>query len=423
MSVGKISSTQEIREDRRTPQELLSDDAGPSWQSRCIIGLLRLLPIKKRLASAAAVQEHVRRLGLRPASYEPQGLGRGVEVTSKSVAGWPVYYTAPSKSPDVGNYVVFLHGGGYINEIVRAHWRFVAYLTRHARVRCVVPIYPLAPRATAKDVVPAMGDLLRKLLEEAGLAKVTVIGNSAGAGLGLAATQWLRDSGYPQPNGLVLISPGLNASVSRAEQMAIAARDPVQDFPGIIEAGRLYAGDLDVSHPYVSPLNGDFRGLAPMIVFSGTLDLLYPDSIDLAAKARAAGVPIELHLRQGQPHNYAAMPTPEGRQARAIILRVVAQGLTGSFVTKGTVSLDDPAQWKPRADGGASTRPQSTHSHSRSAASVLGKAGAEGLDPSARSRISHHLWRRHASKNVWRVCHIGGFWIVMMSEPTEGRRS
>jgi acetyl esterase/lipase len=71
-------------------------------------------------------------------------------------------------------------------------------------------------------------------------------------------------------------------------------------------------------------LNGDFRGLAPMTVFSGTLDLLNPDSIDLAAKARAAGVPIELHLRQGQPHDYAGLPTPEGRQAREIILRVVA---------------------------------------------------------------------------------------------------
>ena len=326
MSVARMSSAQQVREDRRTPQDL--DDVGPSWQSRCINGLLRLLPLKKRLASAAAVQEHVRRLALRPASYEPTGLGRGVEVTLKSVAEWPVYYTTPSANPDVGNYVVFLHGGGYINEIVRGHWRFIGYLTRNARVRCVVPIYPLAPRATAKDVVPATGDLLRKLLEDAGPAKVTVVGNSAGAGLGLAAAQWLRDSGYRQPNGLVLISPGVDASISRPEHMAIAARDPVQDIPGIIEAGRLYAGDLDVAHPYVSPLNGDFRGLAPMIVFSGTLDLLYPDSIELAAKARAAGVPIELHLRQGQPHNYAGMPTPEGRQARAIILRAVAQGLT-----------------------------------------------------------------------------------------------
>ncbi|MEA3181032.1 MAG: epsilon-lactone hydrolase [Gammaproteobacteria bacterium] len=319
MNVGKMTSTQQAMGDRG-----LADDAVASWQSRCINALLRLLPIKKRLSSAAVVQEHVRRLAMRPASHKPTGLGRGVEVTLKSVAGWPVYYTAPSANPDVGNYVLFLHGGGYINEIVRAHWRFVGYVTREAGVRCVVPIYPLAPRGTAKDVVPATGELLRKLLEEAGPSRVTVIGNSAGAGLGLAAAQWLRDCGYRQPNELVLISPGLDASVS-PEQVAIAVNDPVQDIPGIVEAVRLYAGDLDVTHPYVSPLNGDFRGLAPMIVFSGTLDLLYPDSVDLAAKARAAGVPIEFHLRKGQPHNYPVMPTPEGREALAIILRVLTR--------------------------------------------------------------------------------------------------
>jgi epsilon-lactone hydrolase len=36
------------------------------------------------------------------------------------------------------------------------------------------------------------------------------------------------------------------------------------------------------------------------------------------------GVPVELHLLRDQPHNYALMPTPEGRKARAIILRAVA---------------------------------------------------------------------------------------------------
>src|SRR5881397_1963713 len=84
----------------------------------------------------------------------------------------------------------------------------------------------------------------------------SVVGNSAGAGLGLAAVQWLRDSGYRQPNGLVLISPGVDGSIDRPEHLAVAARDPLQDIPGIIEAGRLYAGDLNVDHPYVSPLNG-----------------------------------------------------------------------------------------------------------------------------------------------------------------------
>ena len=147
MSVGKITTAAPVREDRTTPQAMLPDDAPPSWQSRCINGLLRLLPIKKRLASAEAVQEHVRRLALRPASFEPTGLGRGVEVTLQRVAGWPVYHTAPSANPDVGNVVLFLHGGGFINEIVRAHWRFIGFLTRHAGVRCVVPIYPQIGRA------------------------------------------------------------------------------------------------------------------------------------------------------------------------------------------------------------------------------------------------------------------------------------
>lgn len=293
-----------------TPQAWLPHDAWPSWQSRRVNGLLRLLPIKQRMASAAVGQEHVQRLAARPASFEPTGLGRGVEVTLKNVAGWPVYVTAPSANPGAGDSVLFLHGGGYINEIVRAHWRIVGDLTRNAHVRCVVPIYPLAPGATAKDIAAATGELLRKLLDDAGPGKVTVVGNSAGAALGLAAAQWLRDSGYRQPDGLVLISPG-----------------GVNDVPGAREARRLYAGDLDVAHPSVSPLNGNFRGLAPMTIFSGTLDLFYPDSIDLAARARAAGVPVELHLRRGQPHNHAWMPTPDGRQARAIILRAVARGL------------------------------------------------------------------------------------------------
>jgi monoterpene epsilon-lactone hydrolase len=302
-------------------QEWLSEQERPSWQSRFFNTVARFLPIKQQTASAAAVQARVQKLALQPTSHKPAGLGSGISVILKNVAGWPVYYTAPSANNNPQSFVLFLHGGGYINEIVRAHWRFIGYLTRNAGVHCVVPIYPLVPGGTAKDIVPAVGNLLHQLLEDAGTAKVTVIGNSAGAGMGLAAAQWLRDNCSQQPDRLILISPGLDASINRPEQLVIATCDPIQDIPGIREGARLYAGDLGIAHPYVSPLNGSFNGLAPMTVFSGTLDLLYPDSIDLAIKARAAGVPVNLHLQRGQMHNFAVMPTPEGREARKIILK------------------------------------------------------------------------------------------------------
>lgn len=323
MSVAKMLSIGRLCEWNVSRVKPASDPA-PSLQSRVFNLLLGLLPFKEQLASAEAVRAHVEKLALAPASHEPTGLGRGVEATLTKMGGWPVYYTAPSSGHEGCNYVMFLHGGGYINEIVPAHWRFVGQMTRNAGVVCVVPIYPLAPRATAKDVVPGTAELLRMLLEDAGSAKVTVVGNSAGAGLAVAACQWLRDHGHRQPSRLILISPAADASISRPDQVEIAARDPIQDIPGIIEVGRLYAGELDIGHPFVSPLNGAFRSLAPMTIFSGTRDLLFPDSVDLAERARAAGVPVELHLLRDQPHNYALMPTPEGRQARSLILRAVA---------------------------------------------------------------------------------------------------
>ncbi len=302
---------------------LESQELEPSWRSRVFNCVLRLLPQKKRLASAATLQERVHRLALRPASHEPPRLGRDVEVTLQKLAGWPVYQTAASGRNDGNATAVFLHGGGHFQEIARAHWRFVDYLTRHASARCVVPIFPLAPRATANDLVPAMGDLLRGLLEEVGASQVTLIGNSSGAGLGLATAQWLRDHGLPQPKALVLISPWLDVSVSRKEQVTLAALDPLQDVPGLVEAGRLHAGALDITHPFVSPLHGDLRGLAPITVFTGTLDLLHPDSIELAKKAEMQGVPLDLHARKGLPHNYPLLPTPEGREARAMIARAL----------------------------------------------------------------------------------------------------
>jgi acetyl esterase/lipase len=324
MSVAKIVSALQFCPIVRALDAPGPRDPAPSLQSRGFNALLSLLPLKKQWASTEAVQAHVQKQALQPASHEPTGLGRGVEAILTKMGGWPVYYTAPSSGHEGCNHVMFLHGGGYINEIVPAHWRFVGEMTRKAGVVCVVPIYPLAPGATASDVVPATAELLRMLLEDAGPAKVTVVGNSAGAGLALAACQWLRDRGHRQPDRMVLISPAADASVSRPEQRMLAARDPIQDIPGIVEAGRLYAGDLDVGHPFVSPLNGAFRFLAPMTIFSGTRDLLYPDSIDLTERARAVGVPVELHLLRDQPHNYALMPTPEGRGARRTILRTVA---------------------------------------------------------------------------------------------------
>jgi len=303
--------------------KLWVDEAAPSWQSRLLISLLRVFRIKQRKASVSAVKKRLHKLELQPASYEPKGLGSGMEVILKHINGWPVYYTAPSSGSGNNNYVVFLHGGGYIDEIVPGHWKIIGEMTRKGKVQCIVPIYPLAPKATADSVVPMMGELMLKVFEEVGPVKVSIVGNSAGAALALATSQWLRDRNSRQPNKLILISAGLNASFISPEQRIIAEKDPFLDIDGALYGASLYAGNLDLSHPFISPLNGDFHRLPPMLVFSGTLDFLCPNSIELKKKAELAGVAVDLYLKKGQPHNYPGLPTPEGREALRIIIDAI----------------------------------------------------------------------------------------------------
>jgi acetyl esterase/lipase len=84
-------------------------------------------------------------------------------------------------------------------------------------------------------------DLLSGLIEGGGDGGTVLIGDSAGAGLALAAAQRLRDRTGAQPSRIVLISPWLDLTMSHPDQAALEADDPVLARPGLLEAGRLRA--------------------------------------------------------------------------------------------------------------------------------------------------------------------------------------
>ena len=51
-----------------------------------------------------------------------------------------------------------------------------------------------------------------------------------------------------------------------------------------------------LTHPYASPLFGDFRGLPPMLVQSGDAEVLRDECTLLAHKATRAGVTVRHEL-------------------------------------------------------------------------------------------------------------------------------
>ncbi|WP_371680095.1 alpha/beta hydrolase fold domain-containing protein [Streptomyces sp. NBC_01276] len=295
----------------------------PSLRSRALSAALVATGRRRRSATAEAVRAKVARSARRPASHlPPRSLGRVAEVSRTFVGAWPVYDASPRGAEPVAR-VLYVHGGTFVDELVRPHWSLIRTLVTRAGARVVVPAYVLAPRGTADRTVPVAADLLSGLIESGGAGGTVLVGDSAGAGLALAAAQRLRERTGAQPSRIVLISPWLDVSMSHPGQAAIEPADPVLTRAGLAEAGRLYAGTLPFDDPRVSPLHGSFEGLAPLTVFTGTRDVLSTDSRELLRRARAAGVEVEWHEEPGLPHGYPLLPVPEGRAARERIVELV----------------------------------------------------------------------------------------------------
>jgi acetyl esterase/lipase len=75
-------------------------------------------------------------------------------------------------------------------------------------------------------------------------------------------------------------------------------------------AARLYAGDLDLKDPLLSPVYGEFHGFPPTFLVTGTRDLFLSNTARVHTKIRAAGVVADLLVYEGVSHgDYAFEPT------------------------------------------------------------------------------------------------------------------
>lgn len=288
-----------------------------SVQARIVNGVLRL----GRRRGSHTAQDLRRELPSRPAAetLPSDRARRGLTVSVEQHDGRDVYVLTPAGTRPART-VLYLHGGYYLFGISPLHWSFVRRLALETPATVVVPLYGTAPETTASTTVPSMARLLSALVERHGAEDVVVMGDSAGGGMALAVAQEHRAAGGAATRRVVLVSPWLDVATDHPDQAAMAARDLMLRIPVAQEAGRLYAGDLALDEPRVSPLHGDLQGLGPVDVFVGTDEIVVVDARRLAAKCAS----VTVHEAPRMQHVYPILPLlPEGRAARRAIVALV----------------------------------------------------------------------------------------------------
>jgi triacylglycerol lipase len=247
-------------------------------------------------------------IGNSPPELLPLLLGETVQHNTYN--GMPVVQITPAH-PD-GNYVVAIHGGAFIFAPSIFHWLDYTVMAYQTGATIEVPIYPLLQQGgTAGTVVPQMAGFISSEVIAHGAPHVSVIGDSAGGNLALAAAEYMVAHGEPVPASMVLLSPWLNLAMTNPNIAYV--QDPLLPLGPAQVLGKVWAGNLPVSDPMVSPLNGSLSGLPTTYVYSGNLDILSPDVLVLQEEAAAVGAPFNFVLANGEIHDWIIL-TPDGPQ-------------------------------------------------------------------------------------------------------------
>lgn len=259
---------------------------------------------------------------------------RNVDYVDTTVGGIPAIVATPTAVEPV-RHILYVHGGAYVTGSPRSHIAMVANLAKRASAIATVIDYRLAPEHPYPAAIEDTQAAYRAIVGGVDPALVTIAGDSAGGGATLATACALRDAGDPLPGALYLISPWTDLSGTGESLVTRQDVDPMLDSSRLVDAGRMYAGTLELDDPGVSPLFADLAGLSPTLIQTGTDEILLSDSTRLADTARAAGVDVTLDLADEMWHVYQAFARymPEATEA---LIRAAAfiRARTPAMVTR-----------------------------------------------------------------------------------------
>jgi epsilon-lactone hydrolase len=291
-----------------------------SWQAFILNGVFRFT--MKRHGKKPISVSRLRAMTDNPpprALAVPAGLT--VEPLNAEGLSFDVADLSAARSKPAENIVLYLHGGGYLFGSPKSHRQVLIAMARAFQAPVYGLDYRLAPEHPFPAAVEDAAKAYQWLKARHPNAGIVLAGDSAGAGLAVATAIGVRDAGWPQAKAIVAFSPYADLAVTGASVEANARSCAMFTPRGVREAAALYLAGADARDPRASPLYADLKGLPPMLLFVSRHEILCDDTLRLAERARAAGVKVELIVRDRLPHVWPVFVTllPEARDAFATV--------------------------------------------------------------------------------------------------------
>jgi acetyl esterase/lipase len=204
---------------------------------------------------------------------------------------------------DSQNVILYFHGGVYVIGSAAASVPLISDLARRSGTRAVTLDYRLAPEHPYPAAVEDARKAYEGLLDEGySPERVALAGESAGGGLAVALLITLQERGVPLPSSAFLMSPYADLTLSGDSLATKAPLDLTLTPESLSLRVADYVASADPAAPLISPVFADLSGLPPLLIQSGSHEILLSDSLRLTEHAALADVEVSLDVVPGVPH-------------------------------------------------------------------------------------------------------------------------
>ena len=127
----------------------------------------------------------------------------------------------------------------------------------------------------------------------------------------------------PQPKKIILSSPWLDVSLTNPDIQHVIPKDNALEIKSLQKAGMLWAGELDLKDPKVSPIYGRFDNIAKISMFMGTAEIFVSDGRKLVEKLTKENIPFNYYEYPKMLHCWILLPLPESKVALTQIMKLI----------------------------------------------------------------------------------------------------
>jgi epsilon-lactone hydrolase len=217
------------------------------------------------------------------------------------VAGVPCRWVSPTGRESIAT-IVYAHGGGLVAGSSVTHRELASRLALAASSDVLLVDYHLLPEHEIAQPIEDVLSVYRSLLVRFANEQRCIVfaGDSSGATLVVAALVALRDAGDPLPAGLISFSGAFDATLSSPS--IDEGRDPQLSRATLEHWQDVIRPVVDMDDPRLSPVFAALHGFPPVLLLAGGDEIWRDDSVRLAERLIANGVPVELEVASGMWH-------------------------------------------------------------------------------------------------------------------------